>query len=186
MGERKGETPVDHTIMEQCVVGTNFSQKRKPSAESDLLQGEKLHNCEKVQYPHRDRRLRFLDFNTRNYYQSTSSFRSCCSPNIGTTGSHLIQDKLVAFSMPFTQQKPTLPVSPPLFSGQELQAKDRNLTNDHVAFYGKKIFLPSNSTNIHRNTSLMYDQNVVREDVKAQMPAATQNPLEFAENPSTC
>lgn len=79
--------------------------------------------------------------------------------------------------MPFTQQKPTLPVNPPLFSGQELQANDRNLTNDHVAFYGKKIFLPSNSSNIHRITSLMDDQNVVREDVKARTPVPQHKTL---------
>lgn len=148
MGVAKERLFVSPPPIKGEINSVDFIRKRKMSLESEGIGDQKIYTCENVQCPYNDLRVGFLDMTSRNNHQASCPYRPNYSQGVGIPSFQINQDKPMAFSMPFAQQKPsTTPNPPSLPSNQSavnishlgIPSEGQKSINDLMSFYDNNL-----------------------------------------------
>ncbi|KAK2981121.1 hypothetical protein RJ640_016290 [Escallonia rubra] len=92
---------LSHSIKDNTTTNLDFTRKRKPGNELNLMMDHKIYTCEFLKCPHSEICHGFHDRSTRDNHQLTCSYRS----NSLEFGSHMNEVKTVVFTQPFVQPR---------------------------------------------------------------------------------
>ncbi|XP_010243659.1 PREDICTED: protein ETHYLENE INSENSITIVE 3-like [Nelumbo nucifera] len=125
------------------ITNSDFTRKRKPTDEQEVMVDRKIYTCENLQCPYNDYRLGFLDRTSRNNHQANCPYRNV-STGFGISNFQITEDKPTVFSLPFAQPKPAAPPlnqTQPSFnlSGLGLTEDGQKTIGELMSFYDSNL-----------------------------------------------
>ncbi|KAL6009712.1 Protein ETHYLENE INSENSITIVE 3 [Asimina triloba] len=192
VGATKDRFVVSPSVKGECD-SMDFIRKRKLADGPEMMLDQKIYTCENVQCPYHDYRLGFLDITSRNNHRSKCPFKPSFSPSVGITGYQINQEKPPAFSVPYSQPKPSQPANPPPsvnpsplpaanppsmnISGLGISSDAQKSINDLMSFYDNNIQggnsnIQSSKNSSHGTVNLVDDQNLLQQPPRIQMDDA--------------
>ncbi|CAI9785816.1 unnamed protein product [Fraxinus pennsylvanica] len=148
-----------HTIKDEFITDLDFTRKRKPGNELNVMMDHKIYTCEFLQCPHSEICLGFQDRNSRDNHQLACPYRH--SSEFVVSNFSIDDIKPVMFSQSFVQPRSaSLPGNkiPPSFdlSGLGVPEDGQRMINELVSFYDNNV--QGNKDLITGNTRVVKDQ----------------------------
>lgn len=173
MDRIKDRLPVQqltHPIKDETFSSLDFTRKRKPTDEINIMMDNKIYTCEFLKCPHSEICHGFHDRSSRDNHQLNCLYRSGSS-EFGVSGYHMNEVKPVVFHQPFVQPKPAAtPVSsvPPSFdlSGLGVPEDGQKMINDLMSFYDNNI--QGNRNSNPSNISVTKGQFLQQPNIQSQ------------------
>ncbi|XP_047980022.1 protein ETHYLENE INSENSITIVE 3-like [Salvia hispanica] len=148
-----------HAIKDELITNLEFSRKRKPGCELNVIMDQKVYTCEFLQCPHAEHRNGFLDRASRNNHQLSCPYKH-------------FSIKPVTFPQSFVQHKPSpLPVNqtpaPPFdLSGLGVPEDGQRMINELMSCYDNNVLgnknanaLKEQQRNVHCHQDVGYLQS---------------------------
>ncbi|XP_073270175.1 protein ETHYLENE INSENSITIVE 3-like [Primulina huaijiensis] len=131
-----------HAIKDELITSFDFSRKRKPCNELDIMMDHKIFTCEFLGCPNSELRHGFQDRTSRDNHQLSCPCKH--SPEFAVSNFNLNEVKPVVFSQSFVQPKPSAtPVNPnphPFdLSGLGVPEDGQRTINDLMSFYDTNV-----------------------------------------------
>ncbi|KAL1555120.1 Ethylene insensitive 3 [Salvia divinorum] len=129
-----------HAIKDELITNLDFSRKRKPGCELNMMMDQKVYTCEFLQCPHAELCHGFYDRASRDNHQL-----SCPYKQFGVPSFSINDIKPVIFQQSFVQQKPSpLPVNqtpaPPFdLSGLGVPEDGQRMINELMSCYDNNV-----------------------------------------------
>ncbi|CAK9165719.1 unnamed protein product [Ilex paraguariensis] len=161
---------LSHSIKDEIITNLDFTRKRKPANELNILMDHKIYTCEILQCPHSELRNGFQDRSSRDNHQLTCPYRSGCS-EFGVSNFHINESKPMVISQPFVQAKPAaaqINSVPPSFdlSGLGVPEDGEKMINELMSFYETNIQGNKNSNS--GNIPVTKDQSLQQQSIHFQ------------------
>ncbi|KAG6413980.1 hypothetical protein SASPL_126696 [Salvia splendens] len=129
-----------HAIKDELITNLDFSRKRKPGCELNMMMDQKVYTCEFIQCPHAELCHGFYDRASRDNHQL-----SCPYKQFGVPSFSINDIKPVIFPQSFVHQKPSsLPVNqtpaPPFdLSGLGVPEDGQRMINELMSCYDNNV-----------------------------------------------
>ncbi|KAM7528275.1 hypothetical protein LguiB_031685 [Lonicera macranthoides] len=129
-----------HPVKDETISNFDFSRKRKPVNELNIMMGHKIFTCEFLKCPHSELRHGFNDRSARDNHQLSCPHRT----DFGVSNFHMNEVKPPVFNQPFVQPKPVNPSVNPIqpafdLSGLGVPEDGQKMINDLMSFYDSNI-----------------------------------------------
>uniref|UniRef100_A0A5B7A7U4 Ethylene insensitive 3-like DNA-binding domain-containing protein n=1 Tax=Davidia involucrata TaxID=16924 RepID=A0A5B7A7U4_DAVIN len=140
-----------HPIKDEVITNLDFTRKRKPANELNIMMDQQIYTCEFLQCPHSELRQGFPERTVRDNHQLTCPYRSNSS-DFGASNFHVNEVKPVVFPQPFVQPKPAAGAPPvssiaPSFDLSGLVPEDgQKMISELMSFYDANIQGNKNSS----------------------------------------
>ncbi|PIN12929.1 hypothetical protein CDL12_14454 [Handroanthus impetiginosus] len=131
-----------HAIKDELITNLDFSRKRKPGNELNMMMDHKIYTCEFLQCPHSELRHGFQDRTSRDNHQVSCPYKR--SSEFGVSNFNINDIKPVVFPQSFVQQKTSglsVNPTPPSFdlSGIGVPEDGQRMINELMSLYDNNV-----------------------------------------------